>query len=203
MNRTGHQVRPAGEADINDVSEILASAFEDYPWTRWTVDHHDHRHRVKALHRLTVAELALPFGEVWVALDGGGAIVSAAVWTRPAALVPPPVWTSIARQQAELEGDRHAQSVAAEAALKALRPTGPHYFLGAVGTHPTHQRRGYALAVLDPVLRRLPHESTDAYLETSTGTNVDFYARLGFEVMAEAVIPDGGPPVWLMGRLAS
>jgi GNAT superfamily N-acetyltransferase len=193
-------VRPAVEREIDEISELLADAFEDYPWTRWTVDHRDHRSRVQALQRLTIAELAMPYGEVWVGLDDDAAIVSAAVWMRPDSAVPPAVWARIAPSQAALEGSRHAHSVEAEAAVAVHRPVAPHYYLGAVGTLPTHQRMGYASAVMRPVLQRLDVQRADAFLETCGTENVAIYSSIGFATVAEMTVPTGGPIVWCMAR---
>jgi GNAT superfamily N-acetyltransferase len=106
--------------------------------------------------------------------------------------------------QAELEGDRHAASRAAEAFLAPYRPTTPHYFLGAVGTAPALQRRGFGRAVLAPVLSRLATEGAVACLETCGNDNVAFYRTLGFAVTTEVSVPAGGPSVALMatGRLS-
>jgi GNAT superfamily N-acetyltransferase len=195
-----HDVRLAVEREIDEISEVLADAFEHYAWTRWTVDERDHRSRIRALQALALTELAMPYGEVWVALDDDTAIVSAAVWMRPDSAVPATVGARIAPLQAALEGGRHAQSVEAEAAVAAHRPPAPHYYLGAVGTLPIHQRMGYASAVLRPVLRRLDIERADAFLDTCGPENVAFYASMGFATAAEVTVPTGGPTVWCMAR---
>ena len=38
------------------------------------------------------------------------------------------------------------------------------------------------------------------YLETMTESNVEYYARRNFEVVAEFTIPEGGPRTWAMVR---
>jgi hypothetical protein len=105
-------VRRAVLADADAIAHVLAAAFDDYAWTRWTVEATDHAARVAALQRLAFTELVLPFGEAWVA-TADAAIVSAALWMRPDAPVPDDVWGGLERRHAELEGDRHAASVSA------------------------------------------------------------------------------------------
>ncbi len=188
-------VRRAKGDDSDSVAAVLGGAFQDYEWTRWTVDARDHVARIAALQRLTFTELVLPFGEAWVAIEED-TVVSAAMWMLPDVGVPADVFERLAPPQAELEGDRHDASVAAEAAMEPYRSVHPHYFLGAVGTLPSHQRRGLGRAVLEPVLRRGGH----ARLETCGETNVAFYKRLGFSVVASVALPDGAPTVWVMAR---
>jgi GNAT superfamily N-acetyltransferase len=192
--------RRAGSADVDAASVALADAFADYAWTRWTVDSREHVARIEALQRLMIERIALPYGEVWVAEDEGGRISSVAVWMLPASSVPEPVLEAAAASQAALEGDRHDASRQAEAACEMLRPTQPHYFLGAVGTRFDCQRQGLASAVLAPILQRAEAEGAIAHLETSDRTNVGFYRRLGFSVTAEIDVPGGGPHVWAMAR---
>jgi ribosomal protein S18 acetylase RimI-like enzyme len=188
-------VREATPDDADAVAHVLAAAFEHYPWTRWTVDDRDHLARLVGLQRLAFTDLVMPFGEAWVA-EERGEIVSAAMWMRPDKPVPEDVWHALSPLQARLEGNRRSASLAAEAALEPYRSAEPHYFLGAVGTDPCHQRRGLATAVLAPVLQR----GGVARLETCGTANVGFYERLGFSVQHEVALPDGAPTVWVMQR---
>jgi GNAT superfamily N-acetyltransferase len=149
-----------------------------------------------------MAGLALPYGQIWLSVDGES-IVSAAVWMEPTPAVPPEVLASVAARSATLEGSRHTQSAAAEAAVASLRPAAPHYYLGAVGTRPDRQGEGRGRAVLQPVLAAADKDGVAAYLETSTASNVQFYERLGFRISAEVDVPDGGPHVWAMVRTTS
>jgi GNAT superfamily N-acetyltransferase len=193
-------VRRARAADLYGISRVLAAAFAEYPWTRWTVDAGSHRRRLESLQRLSLAELALPYGEVWAATDDIGRIVSAAAWMRPDVCIPPDTLQRIASVQADLEGARHPWAVRADAVIEPHRPTTPHYYLGSVGTVPTHRRLGYGAAVLQPVLERLDGEHAAASLETCGLDNVHFYRRLGFEAVSEVPTPEGGPIVIIMTR---
>jgi GNAT superfamily N-acetyltransferase len=197
---TGVRVRKAFPADIDNAAAALADAFADYVWTRWTVAADDHRARIYGLQRLVIERISLPYGEVWVAEDALGAILSAAIWMLPTSSVPDLVSEAAAAAQRELEGDRHDASVRAEAACESLRPDVPHYFLGAVGTRSAGRRQGLATAVLAPVLERADAERALVFLETSDVTNVRFYERLGFAISGQIDVPGGGPHVWAMAR---
>jgi ribosomal protein S18 acetylase RimI-like enzyme len=78
--------------------------------------------------------------------------------------------------------------------LEENRPEDPpHWYLGALGTHPDWQGRGIGTAQLIPVLARADAEQRDAYRESSKDRNVSYYRRFGFEVVDELTLPDGGP----------
>lgn len=193
-------MRRAGRADVDVASAVLADAFSNYPWTRWTVSSEDHFERVRGLQRLVMDRLALPYGEVWLAVDDGGDVVSVAVWMLPDSAVPDSVLREISTEHATLEGGRHQASVEAEEFISRLRPTMLHYYLGAVGTRRDRQGCGYGAAVLTPMLNRASSDDAPVYLETSSFENVRFYVGLGFVTVAEVDIPDGGPHVWAMVR---
>ncbi|WP_051516014.1 hypothetical protein [Candidatus Blastococcus massiliensis] len=78
------EVRLAGPEDVPAAAAVLAEAFADYAWTRWTVDAADHEQRLLALRRLFLEEVALPFGRV----DVGS------VWM-PGTGVPEDVWLRV------------------------------------------------------------------------------------------------------------
>jgi ribosomal protein S18 acetylase RimI-like enzyme len=190
-------VRPATAADLDAAARALAAAFADYPWTRWTVAADDHVGRLEALHRLTMAEVALPYGRLDVA-ELGGRVVGAAAWLLPDRPVPGHVWTDVAALDGPLLGDRAPHAEAADRATAGLRPAVPHAFLATVGVHPDAQGAGVGAALLRTALDDL--DGVPAYLETSSPANVRLYARLGFAVTGEADVPDGGPHVWAMLR---
>ncbi len=193
------EVRPGTLDDADAAAAVLAQAFADSPWTRWTVDPERHVERIGSLQRLVMERAVLPFGELWVA-SVGTEVVGTAMWMHPDRIPHPAVWSSMSVETAALEGSRHDESVMAEEMLVFLRPVTRHYYLGAVGVVPAHQGRGIGAELLIPVLRRADEESVDVYLETSTESNVAFYAALGFATTGEHQIPDGGPHVWAMIR---
>jgi ribosomal protein S18 acetylase RimI-like enzyme len=200
----GVVVRRATADDLDELADVLGQAFADYAWTRWTVDPDDHQARVASLQRLAAAELALPYGQVWLGVDQSSTIVCAALWMSPDADVPLAVQRRVSSLSAELEGRLADQAEDAQHAAAELRPRSPHFYLGSVGTVPSHRRRGIAAAVLAPVLALASAQRTPAYLETSEPGNVRFYETLGFSVLGEADAPGlGGPHIWGMLRPGS
>ena len=51
-------------------------------------------------------------------------------------------------------------------------------------------------------LDRCDAEHAPPYLESTNPDNVPYYQRFGFEVTSEIALPDGGPGLWPMWRVA-
>jgi ribosomal protein S18 acetylase RimI-like enzyme len=195
-------VRRAIAADVAGVGAVMADAFADYPWTRWTVAQDNHVGRIAQLQALMAGEVVLPYGELWV-VERDEQLIAAAAWMRPDVEVPQYIWRDIEQRSLELAGDRADQFASAEELAATLRPAAAHWYLGGVGVRGDAQGLGLGAAVLAPVLGRPEAVGQLMYLETSTAANVRFYRRRGFEVTGELTIPGGGPPVWAMSRTAA
>lgn len=191
--------RLARTTDLDRAAGVLADAFADSPWTRWTVDASDHERRIMALQRIALEHFALAFGGVSVTAVNG-VVHSVAAWSDSAMVSAAPVDSDVASAVAELEGDRHDASKAADRLVDPLRPRTRHLHLGTVGTSRAMQGRGLGTLTLAPLFRSSAETGLDVWLETSTESNVAFYARLGFEVADQVTIEGGGPEVWLMRR---
>ena len=189
-------VRRADDTDVGWIAPLLASALGDMAWPRWTVSADEHRVRVRALYRLYVERIALPFGEVHVDAQRFGV----AAWTRSDAPGLAEAQAQIGPAAADLAGDRIHHAIAAERLLAPLRPAEPHWFLQALAVAPPERRRGVGSALLAPRLERCAAERLPAAVESSEPPAVAFYERLGFVVREEVRVPEGGPPVWMMWR---
>jgi GNAT superfamily N-acetyltransferase len=191
-------VRTASQPDVGPAARVLALAFADYPWTRWTVPADNHVGRLEGLQALTLGRVAVPYGVVHVA-EVEGVVAGAAAWLPAGAEVPREVWVDVAREDAVLLGDRAEAADHAEAACAPLRPGRPHALLATIGVHPDAQGAGVGAALVAAGLAAVG-EDAPAYLETSSKRNVAFYRRCGFDVTGRIDVPDGGPPVWGMLR---
>jgi GNAT superfamily N-acetyltransferase len=191
-------LRPATPDDIPGAAALLAEAFADYPWTRWTVDADRHAQRLTGLFRLDLTAVALPYGHVDLATTSDGP-AAVAVWL-PGTGVPARVWTEISPAATELAGARGSAASAAEAVLAPHRPAEEHLLLASLGVAPPHQGRGLGAAVLAAGLCRADRQGLPVHLETSAARNVRFYQRLGFTVTGVVDLPGGGPRTWLMRR---
>jgi GNAT superfamily N-acetyltransferase len=142
-------------------------------------------------------QLALRFGEVWMAEDASGA----AAWTRSDTQAAQA--TTCTRKGSTPTSAGCSATVRGGAAAEELiaphRSGEPHWRLEAVGVVPAAQGRGIGRKLVEPVLGRCDALRRPAALETSSADNVRLYRRLGFEVHHEVQVPSG-PHVWLMRR---
>ncbi|MFC4333802.1 GNAT family N-acetyltransferase [Salininema proteolyticum] len=177
----------AGPSDVEAAADTLASAFADYAWTRWTVDHDGHRDRLRAVQALCLGKVSLPHGLVLVSADAEAVI----------ALNPPDIAervdSSVWDEVAGLSGERWTNAV--NAVLP--EPSSPHSWeLATVGVRPARQGQGLGGRIVEAALSELG--AIPVHLRTSEECNVAFYRRHGFDVFATT--ETGGPVVWSMQR---
>lgn len=182
------RVHRATTADIPAAAQTLALAFEQYPWTRWSIPDEGYADRLEALQRIYL-EHALACGLVLVAGDADGVV----------ALMPPeaPAPTDEAQTRiAALLGERLPLLLAAEL---PRTPSGA-WELATLGVHPSSWGHGIGGALLAHALREVGQAGpVPVALETSDPRNVTLYSRHGFAVTATTRIP-AGPVVYSMVR---
>ncbi|MCU1490418.1 MAG: N-acetyltransferase [Acidimicrobiaceae bacterium] len=191
------EIRRGSLEDVPAVARCLASAFSTDPVASFIFPDPDRR--AAGLERFFALQLRrsyLPRGEAWVAGDAE----AAALWVPPDALAP-----RLADVLAHLSlvttlGARVIATRRLARLLASYHPRTRHWYLGTIGTLPHRQGRGVGTALMEPVLARCDASGLPAYLECSRLENVAFYARQGFGVERQVVVPDGGPPLWLMWR---
>lgn len=86
------------------------------------------------------------------------------------------------------------------AAIDALVPRTPVWYVQALGVAPAAQGAGLGTALLAPVLAKADATGLPVYLETAKEANVGYYTRFGFTVVGAAPLWDGGPMLWRMQR---
>jgi len=75
-----------------------------------------------------------------------------------------------------------------------------HYYLNTLAVDPVLQGKGFARALLDPMLERLDLENTPCYVETQNMKNVEMYKHFGFRLVHETLIPGTIQPLYPMLR---
>ena len=191
-------VRRASLSDLDVAVDILVESHRDYVWERWALGEARHVTQLRDLYAADLRSVGIPHGEVWMSGDGR----SVSVWLhgdRYEALRVDDL-TELERVAVAAFGDRLPLIEEVERVIRDCRPRG-HWHLATMGTRPSHQRRGLGTAVLGPRLAALDADGEIASLETSEHSNVEFYGRLGFRVVACVDnLPHGAPTTWLMSR---
>jgi ribosomal protein S18 acetylase RimI-like enzyme len=193
------ETRMATADDLDFASDVLTSAFTKDPWMRWTVDSDGYERRVKKLFLITLEEIGLPFGEIWLSQAEDG-MHSVAVWRDCDIRLPSTTLETFQGAKVELLGSRYCEAERAETEVADMLPTGRFAYLIALGTSPSVQHRGLGKAVLTKVLERCDTERIGLFLETSSESNIEFYEPFGFSVRSSRKVSSGGPSVWAMFR---
>jgi len=79
----------------------------------------------------------------------------------------------------------------------------PHLYLFVIGVDPMFQERGYASALIKPMLARVDEEHLPCYLETQNEKNISIYQHYGFKVVQVGTIPGTDINHWAMLRKKS
>jgi ribosomal protein S18 acetylase RimI-like enzyme len=193
----GPAVQQAAPGQLDALARVLARAFADDPMIRWPFP--DLPDPVAALEICFRAWNAgnIELGLVVEAADGAGF----AVW------VPPD------RAGSWLETERLARPVVIGLTdddgarydrlwdwIEEHMPAEPLWYLDQLGVDPSRQGEGLGRALVQFGLDRAAAAGLPAFLETAKERNLGFYASLGFSVVDEGTVPDGGPRIWFMRR---
>ncbi|MGA2521767.1 MAG: GNAT family N-acetyltransferase [Acidimicrobiales bacterium] len=189
-------VRRASPADGPALTAVLARAFDDDPLMTWMFPRPDGRQeRLQSLFGALLRP-ALAVDEVYTTDDVRGV----AFWNPPGTF--PLGWWTNARMgltMARLLGARLGRCASGLMYFDRHHPRDPHWYLQMLGTDPDWQGKGVGSALLGGVLERCDRDGARVYLEASKEQNVPFYARHGFVVTEEMVVPRG-PTMWAMWR---
>jgi GNAT superfamily N-acetyltransferase len=189
-------VRLATIEDVPQMARVQMRAFEDDPLITWMLPPDNFARRATLMFD-GLLRTSMIHESIYTTDDS----VGTAMWA------PPGAWAftedqieTMAGPFAAAAGERADLALGVLNELAEVHPSEPHWYLGVLGTHPDWQRRGIASAVLAPVLALCDSDGLPAYLETQKESNVPFYRRHGFEVIATKQLSNGAPNVWLMWR---
>jgi ribosomal protein S18 acetylase RimI-like enzyme len=76
----------------------------------------------------------------------------------------------------------------------------PHWHLFPMGVDPPSQGKGFASALLRPMLKRIDAEGLACYLETQNEKNVSIYQHYGFNIVHNEILPETEIMNWAMIR---
>jgi GNAT superfamily N-acetyltransferase len=195
--QSGVEIRPARKADAPAMTRTLADAFVDDPALRWIFREPD-----PAAYKERLRDFFGPM--VRGAIANGLALCSpdseaVTLWRLPGAIHPGFFETLRALpylRRALGEGGGRAKLLGD--ALKDKAPAYPYWYLQFAGVAPGAQGKGLGGAAIRAGLKRAKAAGCPAYLETDKADNVAIYQSLGFRVIDEWDIPEGGPHFWGM-----
>jgi GNAT superfamily N-acetyltransferase len=198
VSEDGPIARPATRDDREVAVLSIVRAFVADPLVRWFFpDDETYVQRSSTFFGL-LFDGRVDDGNVHVVSDGA----AVSMWD-------PPDAGSIARTELDRRWDTEFEPGAGpgeperleayEAAADAMMPIEASWYLGVLATDPDRQRQGLASAAIAPVLERADHDRVTTHLETGAPENLAFYARAGFEVTDEVILPDG-PTLWGLER---
>lgn len=182
--------------------ELLVAAFRADPQLRWYFPDDESYDAGAPRFFGVLLDTRIEGGEVWVAESADG-IAATALWIPPGGnlLGPEVVEERYTDVIAELPGPAPERVAATDVLVDALLPREPHWYLGVLASRPAARGRGFASAVLAPVLAAADRAGFPVALETSTPRNVDYYTRHGFATLgAREVAGPGSPTVRVMQR---
>jgi GNAT superfamily N-acetyltransferase len=179
-------VIPAGAADLDTLSQVIADAFHDLAPSRWLIADPAARREIFPGYFRLYAEHAMTSGVVHTTPDRA----TAALWI-PVGEDSPGSPADYATRLAAATDPWTGQFLAFDAALDAHHPASiPHHHLAILAVRPDRQGRGTGTALL-----RAYHEILDrdagvpAYLEAADLRTRRIYLRHGYA--------DHGPPIRL------
>lgn len=190
------------EADREQVVDVLAAAFRNYPVMRYALsdagDEYDQR-----LRDLIGFYCDVRFIKDWPVLGirEAGELAAAALVTAPGDVTESPVLRrkhfGLARTIGRAAFERMARY---ELESSGREPEDPHYFLGMIGVAPGHQGGGQGRMLLEHVqaISEADPASTGVALSTEDPANVPYYEHVGYHVIAEGDV--GEIHTWCMFR---
>jgi GNAT superfamily N-acetyltransferase len=189
-----------GAGDVDAVVETISLAFHDDPVWSWAFPDDERRRLVFRRWWRLFVESMWPQGFSWMT----GPAESVSVWAVPNGIeLTREAESSIPKILDDVVGARAPMVLEALLQFEAAHPHDePHYYLSIVATHDDHRGRGIGESLLAWNLGLVDARHLPAYLESSNPKNLARYERLGFRPREEFTLPDGGPTVTTMWRLA-
>ncbi len=189
--------------------EVLAAAFRDDPWLRWSLppgrpDRRPDAGSLRTLHSLFLRTVAFPHGVVLTAGRPVDSVEDRVVGV--AVLLPPdtdvPTSPEVGEVVLALHGRRAGVALDADAVIERHRRAEGTWVLHSLAVDPAVQGQGVGSALLAAV--REHAGDVPVTLETASASARDFYLRRGFAVTATVDLADGhglgpdAPTVWLL-----
>jgi len=184
---------PATVADRPAVVATIVAAFANDPAFRFFFPDEATFDQYAAAFAGYLFDRRVHRGTVWIA--AGGAV--GALWEAPEPDVPSAPSVTAEAPRLDLPAAELRRIRAYDAAVEAVLPTYPHWYLGVLATRPDHAGRGLGRRLMAHGVARAHADGVPAVLETMNPSNVDLYVRAGWQVYAETTAADV-PRTWVL-----
>ena len=187
---------------IGAVAATMAGAFVDDPCWGWVFNDPDPQRRYEQQVAFWSLALAGSIEHHFVWTTPG--YEAATIWIVPGA----PEYTepSAAKVYPLLDELLGARSELAKEVCERFDAAHPHdeehFYLSLFGTHPDHRGKGIGMRLLADNLTQIDAHHQPAYLESTNDANLRRYESVGFEFAGSFELPDDGPIVRQMWRVA-
>ncbi len=191
------------KSDVTRGAELLVEAFWDDPLNRYFFPESENRRKLFTEYLQFRLRFAIKYGEVYVSSPDFEGI---AAWFPPG--TSDITYVRVARTGGlglfwllGIGNVLKMNRVASHATrMRKQHLPEPHWHLFPIAVHPKHQGKGYASALMRPMLDRIQSEGLPCFLETQNERNVSLYKHFGFEVLYKDTIPEAELPNWAMVR---
>ncbi|ROZ61872.1 N-acetyltransferase [Kocuria soli] len=189
---------PAAPADLDELSKLMAMAFQSDPPMQAAMGTTDPAVMVERgpwLFRGLLNGGAIQAGTVDTIREGQQ-IIGAAAWYAPGHHGPtiPGLVTHARDFHRALGTGGMVRALKIEAEMAKYRPTTPHWYLHAIGVHPDARGQGVGAVLLDHRLNQADRAGQPAYLESSTARSGNLYRRHGFQPMRRIQLNERAAP---------
>ncbi|ADD41173.1 GNAT family N-acetyltransferase [Stackebrandtia nassauensis] len=187
------------KAEKKRIIAAQREAFADEAVVRWVTSDPARREKLDATYVEYMVTDALKHDEVLLAVTDEGRIVGVSIWqTFDSAKRPAELAAEVAALSASVPGLDRVATVTR--LIAEHHPDKPHLYLSSMGVVPDHRGKGVGSALLRHRLAAADAAGQAAYLEASTPSSRDLYARHGFvQREPDIALPDDGPrlhPMW-------
>ena len=196
-----HQILPIGKNESKAAGDSLAKAFFTDPLLQFLEP--DESKRMRFGQWFMTRGIAL--GRRWGACYTNPEATGAAVWLTPGNTTIT-TWRVIRVGlfmlpfKIGLSGFSRFNALDATTAKYHRRHMpGPHWYLLMLGVTPDSQNTGIGSSLIEAGASQATEAGLPCYLETMTESNIEYYSKRNFEVVADFEIPSG-PKTWAMAR---
>jgi ribosomal protein S18 acetylase RimI-like enzyme len=187
---------------VQELSGLLARAFEEDPWMSWMFQEPKFRATLAAAWMKVEIQCARNMGSSWLSLENGE-VVAGSIWAPPGKdLHEGNTFRQLWYLVLGANPGRADELLKGLSKIGEMHPKQPHYYLNTVGVEPELVGRGHGGDIIRHTLDHADQQKKPCYLESSSERNIPLYERLGFKIIHGIEMPDG-PTMWGMWRSIS